>query len=1412
MDGGDGGSGGDATGGTVELIARTGGTISLTSGDFTMTSTGIGGTGANGGNSYDSAAGDAGNGGAGTGGNGRLLAQGGTISGNDLNITTTGQGGDGGTRGYYGAFGTNGAQGTGGAGTGGTGIAEIQEGSPGILAFANVTMDSSGTGGGGPIGGIGAGGRIEIADSSTDPAGLISFDSLTATAFDTAIGTGTGSASALSGGFFVTGDSGAISILGDLTVNVAGNIQYDFDADGQMTVGGNATLTSGQNIFIDHSNNGTPVNSIDVSGNFAATAQGDFISTAGSRINAAGTASVRTGQNATVADIAGVGLVDISAMWDANVTNAAVTGTVTTVTLGAGTFVLGPQLLIQAGHDPMGTPSAVFDPSYNATLDGDVTSAGFITVNAGGSALFATGSSTISDNGLTVQTGDDIIIQTGASLVAGNNAATSPNTANPFPDTNNLILQAGALTPLSSTPVTPIASIVAAGDIDANDFAVVMSANAIDGLGGTITASSLSVDINDAPSNAVIAGSGQSDDNGLLSAQCVEGNVCLGTLNADNLVYIGQASNNDVVQGIIESGTVSANDILVTTRRDIIMGTDGIATVLDASNQFLVESTEGDVDLRDASVASASVLVSAVNGSLLGSGNLDSSNDVGITVGADISAASITAGGQLTTVALVGGASESLYTVPGSIDVNSYTQGTAQRFRVEAGNDISFGQITIPDNAIELVAAQSGPGDVFLGNTNGASSIVLQGENVGFLSLDATVSGASGIILTATSGNISGGDAVASSAIDLDATDDIAIGSLSTLQAITLDAGGNIAFADASGAGITINSGQDILFDTINATGTATLTATGGTIGVNNAGADITATGAGQGINLFADNVDVGALTTNSGDILISAAQDIALGSAATGTGTPTAASIGLLAGDNIAATGALRAGEDISIRSLGDVALASVSAGDDILVQADGAITLDSATTSGAGIDLFALSFNTANAGLAGSIAFGSETSPGSNIQLTSGGNVTATAALNAHDDIVVTATGTPNLANAISGGDTSISGAAVSLNNGTIGGNLTIDASAGDIDGTGTVTVGGGIDLDATGNIGFGDLDAQGGTFTVDAGNAINFTSATSADAISMTAGGSISGGDLTAVNALNLDGGNIAIGDASAINISFNSGSNILFDSLASTNGIALTASGGTIGVNSTGGDITVSGLGASLNLVADNVDVGALTTNGGDILISAAQDIALGSAATGTGTPTAASIGLLAGGNIAATGALRAGEDISIRSLGDVALASVSAGDDFLVQADGAITLDDATTSGAGIDLFALVFDTANAGQAGSIAFGSETSPGSNIRLTSGGNVTATGALDASDDIIVSATGTPTLANAISGGNTSITGASVALNNGTIGGDLTLNATTGDVDGSGSVTVGGGIDLDATGDVGFGDLEAQGGSFT
>ena len=1352
---GNGGSGGAAAGGTTEIIARTGGSINFTGASFDLTTSGTGGVGGNGGYSSTPNQGNGGDGGNGTGGTGRLLAQGGTITGLDVSITSTGQGGGAGLGGNYPGY--YGVDGNGGSGTGGAGVIEVQEGSPGIITVGNVTVIASGYNAGDVIGTpTGVGGRFEITDTSTDPAGLITLASLNVQALSAG-------GSPISG-FFATGNSGPIAILGDLTVNVAGNIEYDLDGDGQMTVGGNARLTSGQSIMFDHSNNIIPVNSIDVSGIFAATAQADFVSTAGSRINAAGTATVRTGQNATVADIAGVGLVDISAMWDARVTNAAVTGIVTTADLGAGTVVLGPQMLIQAGHDPIGTPSptptASFDPNYDVTIDGDVTSTGFITINAGGSALFLSGSSTISDNGLTVQTGDDIIIQTGASLVAGNNSATTPNTGNPFPDANNLFLQAGSLTPLSTTTVTPIASIVAAGDIDANNFAVVMSANAIDGLGSTITASSLSADINDAPSNAVIAAIGQSDDNGLLSGQCVEGNICLGTLNADNFVYIGQASNNDVVQAIVESGTVSANDILVTTRRDIVLGTTGIATTLDAVNQLALQSNEGNIDLAAVSATSNAISINAA-GSLLGTAALTSTNDIGITVGAGINAASIDTGGQLTQVADVGGASETNYDVPGSIAVGSYTQGTAVRFQVTAGNGINFNQITLPDQDINLIAGNSGAGDVFLGTATGAAAILLTGDNVGFNSLTSGL----GTTLTANNGGVSGGLVDAGTFIDIDATrgDISGTGSLNAGAQITIDGSGNVTFGDAtSPSTLTVNAGGYITFGTVAVVNAVDFDGAAVTVGtLNSASGNILATGAVDVNNILGiDHNFVGASInlnngTTSGDLLLNAnAGNISgTGNIIIGGGLDFDATGGIGFGNLTAAAIALNAGGLIGGGDLTATAGLNVTGGNIAIANAK-ATSINFVSGLNILFNLIsspnAIALTTAN-GRIGANAGSGNIDSGGNIDLTaqmidvgdvlSGGSMTADATagnasfgtVNATNNITVTATGTPTLANAISGGNTSITGASVTLNNGTIGGNLTLNATAGNLNGNGAVTVGGGINLDATGNIGFGDLDAQGGTFTVDAGGNINFASATSSDDMTLNAGGGMNGGDIDAGGAMMIDSGGEVILDNIAgggdIGIVANNASDVTVGSVTGTTNVVVLTQGAFVAdqVNSaktgtgqvdiaadngitlrniSGNDIGLTATNGLVN-VTNNVDVtNLLTASGAAVSIVTRQDMRVSAIATN------GDIGLSSTGSLNIQGAQATG-DIVMASGSDILINGlVNASNSLQITATGLI---DIQASAVASNIRTVSSDM-NIGSAGSLG---QTALTSDIKIFSNG---------------------------------------------------------------------------------------------
>lgn len=1091
-DGGDGGDGGSAQGGTVEFAVRTGANFEVNGGaPFTLTSTGTGGQGGIGGYSYNSTSGDGGDGGQGTGGTARLLAQGGTITGDDLTITTTGQGGDAGLTGGVG-IGVAGLSGVGGLGAGGTAALEVQEGSPGIISLGNVSMFSNGRNASDDVAPTGIGGRIEITDTSTDPAGLISLASLNAEALALADPTS---------GFFLSGNSGAISVAGDVIINVAGNAEFAYDGDSQLVVGGLMDVTSGSSILVTHSNNAGPTTSIDVAGTFDARAQSDFNSATGSIINSDTAIAIRAEADVSAADLRALINIDLSAGQNALLNDASVTGMPVTFVSGAGTTV-SSGIFVRAGGDN-GSSIEFFDPQFNATFTGDISSSGAIRVEAGGNAAFQTGTDVVSDNLFSVRTGDDIIIQSGASIAAANDPIDPADFADPFSSLNNLVLLAGDIGgagQLLSTPLTPIASIVAAGDINANDFAVIMTANAVDGIGGTITASSISADINDAPSNAVIAAIGQSDDNGLLSADCVEGNLCLGALGADNIVEIGQSGVP--IQAIIENGDIIANRILVSTRRDIVMGADGIPSRFIASDEIFVNSTEGDVNLRDAELTSGTLGVEAA-GSLLGSGSLNSGNDIGITVGGSISAAAINTSGELTTSENRGGALEGFYSVPGSMNVGILTVGVGD-VNYDAGGDFSFDQINVPGTDIIL----SAPGSIFLGGTSGAQNIDIDGGDitVGSISAGVDISLVSGDFINFGSidaGNmldLSGGDIFGDM---LTAGDSIVIDG-SALTANLMDAGSTIAVETTGN----INIGNVI------STNETMLT-----------GSSVTLGGADTGDNGEPRRADQEGLTINatSGDINISGDLDLSRRGDFIATGninfsdtnvtSKILSELVLFAGESIAFDN-VTADNFIGANADSDFAATSFVGGS-LSVTADGRASIDTASGSSfniradQGVEINSITANnitlTASDGDVAvrnnALVSNITTANGNNVFLRSDGALRVRATANVGDiDIVTNDDLVVDDASAV--GNiflTSLNGSA-ELNDINIG-NASFGGPQAGISSQATVSSNGNIDVTAAINVTINDTVNAANALTITAGNLIDIQALTTGTTIDLS-----------------------------------------------------------------------------------------------------------------------------------------------------------------------------------------------------------------------------------------------------------------------------------------------------------------------
>ncbi|NQV95178.1 MAG: hypothetical protein HQ482_08630 [Sphingomonadales bacterium] len=261
-------------------------------------------------------------------------------------------------------------------------------------------------------------------------------------------------------------------------------------------------------------------------------------------------------------------------------------------------------------------------------------------------------------------------------------------------------------------------------------------------------------------------------------------------------------------------------------------------------------------------------------------------------------------------------------------------------------------------------------------------------------------------------------------------------------------------------------------------------------------------------------------------------------------------------------------------------------------------------------------------------------------------------------------------------------------------IGGNLTLNATAGDLNGNGAVTVGGGINLGATGDVGFRDLDAQGGTFTVDAGGNINFASAAGSDDMALNAGGGISGGDIDAAGAVTIDSsGEVILDNITAggdIGIVANNASDVIVGSVNSATNVDVLTQGAFVadevnaaqtgsgqvdiaadnGItlrNVSGIDIGLTALNGLVN-VANNVDVtNILIASGAAVSIVTQQNMSVSAEATN------GDIGLSSAVNIDVQSAKASG-DIVIAAVDDVLINSlVNAANDLQITAGGQIDI-------------------------------------------------------------------------------------------------------------------------------------------
>ena len=1275
--GGAGGVGGIALGGTSDLSAVLASVVidnSTFDGAgpgtlYTISANASGGRGGSGadGTGFGDTGGLGGNGGAGTGGTARITANGGQITGFDFALNANGVGGNGGLGGTGASFpgsseppqppiaGVTAASGNGGDGSGGTSAIIVQDAGGGAhlgrITLDNVAMNAVGTGGTGTLQGAFTGGLISVRDESLVAAGSLFLDSLNAQA-----GIFNG------GGFDFFSDTGAVQVAGNVDINVGGQVRIAAVGSGGLVVGGTYTGFNFSDVLITH--DGQPASGPQFATISAAQFNSEsyfgFVADEGSHIvSSGGIDIVNRYFDSSIADMVAFDRIAVQTGGNLNIGSALVTAPAN----ADGNLVFGGTIRLAAGVQPFGAPGPngeiAYDP-FDLTINDTVKATASVNLFAGADVIVQDGASVLSDNRITASSGDDILVRSGGLMRAAENPLPGGG-SDPRDAPARLELFAGTLfLPVANDP-SNIASVIVDGAIAAPGRAISILGDAVQVLGAPIASRDLFVDVNTPPA----AGDPQLDDNGALSVDCVQGNICLSNILATGVVAIGQGGERPIAVDI-GIGDIAAEQVAISAREAIRLG--GASTTNYSGSTSLLLDSLGDVELRGNTNVSGGILQIVAGRSLLGTGNLSGGNDVGITVGDSIFANSIIAGREITSAANVGGALEGIFTVPGDFIVGTVGVGLGGGpFALTTGGAIDIGSTT-GGFSIDLVAGTS----AFVGSAGG-DAISIEGESVGFGTLLATTinllartGGVDGGTLNGGFSTVQGGSIAIASLLGGDAS----LQSAST-QVTTADLTGSLSVTGgaidlgtiAADGSVFLDAGSsDILFDSVTS-GTG-FDAFGGTLtgGTVETGGNANFTIAGQmsivGVTTTGE-FGYGDISFNNGGLLsagtLDAFEDI-IGSAGGLTGyAPTARGEG---------GAVLIAGGDIDMAFTGDALVASANAGNNLSLSATGGLEFG---TFDAGADIDAS---------AGGLLTGDRANALGAIVIGAGGDVGVTS-LTSGLSIATNAGGTTDLGTLSSGSTIAI-------------------VSTGNVTGLATVTAAGDIEIDGQAGVTGGNFTSTGGELDIEAVGDVTLAQVSAGNEFTVsTTGGGVSVGSAIAglVDVPPSPGNRRSIGITAFGDVALGTGEAAFHIGLASQTGSvttgALTA-GGTIGIFAnnnvaTGaidaGTLFFVGNVSQLATLGPDYDPAALlfltpTAIGGDLTVNGlidAGNVALASSgATLLGDVQSGGYATLFGGTSLTAGAIDAQGSVDLRTVsGPVAFDSVATTGYVSIYAGGAI---------------------------------------------------------------------------------------------------------------------------------------------
>lgn len=1365
-----GGNGGDGRGGTIEIAANGGGTVTLglVAGDTVILgSTGTGGNGGSGSDSVFDANAVAGNGGIGGGGSGgtvRLVTNGGTISSNGeaVAINAGGVSGTGGAGGNGNGGGTAGANG-GSFGTAGGRVAiEAFNGltGPGAITLGNTEINANG----------GTAGRIELRAE-----GNISFAGLDAEAAGFALPTNNDTDVAPAGIFFAM-NGGTISSQGDASLTTGSSFGAYAQSDGIFDVGGALTINAVDQIDIRHDFREGAAPTIRAGDGLTATA-GGISGGPGSLLASGGTLSLTSTLGAV--GVGGLDAVDITidAAGAASVEHAEADNDFT----ATGTsFRTGLNSIITGGDISVTSPGTI--DLGNSTAGGSVFAEGqsiaFAAIDAGtvvtlraqgfgpvdgvnGDSIVAGGNIALTGRGITVDN-----IQTTGSLSAS--ASNGPATLGSVETDGNISVSASG---------NVIGTFTAGGNINLRSTAdIIASANAT---GGYIDASTGFVSegtvFADADGDANVAG-GAATMFGVRAG----GSATLDTVTAGEDVFVlaGTTANLTGVTAGDDLYARADGGITVQSSQTTGTGPDGRSIVYQACcsnpSPFLQIQTSA-ADLSNVTLLAPTSTINATDvaafdnftataGGTVTAGGLIRSGLATTISGSDLSLAAITAGTDIALTASSDGVSATGAIAAGH-DVTVTAAGAVNVSEFDAGDDIRVNA----GGALTVGGAYSyGTG---LDNEGDGSNIVLSAGDTDVTHAEADNDFIADVasFTTGLDSIITGGDIIVTSAGAVDMGNSTAGGFVSvTGQSVAfnmIDAGGSVSLSanddvpDALGInGGTIDAGGDVDLNAARIAITGTVSGTGslfansftGPIAINLADFDDSISISSSG-NITGTYNSGGNIRLNSGASINATAN--AIGSQSSSSGPPMAASVFADAAENVVLTNSgasgmfgvnaggsatltgITAGEDLLVRAQTTATIANATAGDDLTVDAR-AITASGLVTTGTGPDTRRLFYNTGPFAPTG-FAVTTTAPNGSNIELAAWAGGATVNSANAFGNLTIGASTAATSTGALqSGGATSVMANVLTLTSITAGTDIVLGAGSGSISATGALIAGNDINIVASGAIDLFELHA-GDDIQVDGGNPLTIGGAYSrGTGVDDEGNGSnimLTSEDINIARveadndfvAIASSGGIVDLGDATIGGDFAVAGGSIMFDSIVAGSGGGLygvdTIDGGSIDA---GGSITVEAANVAIGAVSG--DAGLLVLGGNTVAINQA-DVAGNIAITAGGNLSGTYV---AGGNISLTsdaninasataGGTTADGNLFIDAGGNVVLANSTAARMFGVNAGGSAAITGGT---AGEDLLVRTGTTASL---------TNVTAGDDVDIRAGGNVTANN---------VSATGT------------------------------------------------------------------------